>query len=104
MNQVKQNRTHIKALQRVLPTIHESAFKSTIVFSERCELKKIAIQSSTIKVIKRGKLLQSIQSDSDHALSGSQIESTYASLKGYTQVNDHIKQTHIEDIKKKYKS
>ena len=103
-NPIKQNRTHIKALQRVLPTFHESIFKSTIVFSERCELKKIKIQSPDIKVIKRSKLLHSINSNQQQVLSASQINSIYTSLKGNTQVTSQTKQNHIDHIKKKYKS
>lgn len=41
-NPIKQNRTHIKALATFL-NMPEDAFSSYIVFSERCELKKIPL-------------------------------------------------------------
>ena len=103
-NPIKQNRTHIKALQRVLPNIHEAVFKSTIVFSERCELKKITVHSSDIRVIKRSRLLHSIHSNPQQVLSASQIDSIYVALKEYTQVTNQTKQIHVEHIKKKFKS
>ena len=103
-NPIKQNRSHIKALQKVLPNIHESVFKSTIVFSERCELKKVTIQSPDIRVIKRNKLLYSIRSNPQQILTGLQIESLYTELKGYTNATNQVKQNHIDYIQQKYKS
>ena len=50
-NPVKQNRTHIKWLQKYVG--EDVPLFSIIVFSERCELKKVEIESADVKVIKR---------------------------------------------------
>lgn len=49
-NPIKQNQTHIKWLRSYIG--EEIPLFSIIVFSERCELKKVTITSRDIKVIK----------------------------------------------------
>ena len=53
-NPIKQNKTHIKWLGQYLK--EEIPLFSVIVFSERCELKKITVESPNIPVIKRDRL------------------------------------------------
>lgn len=40
-NPIWQNKAHIRALENILPKISSNRFYSYIVFSERCELKKV---------------------------------------------------------------
>jgi len=62
-NPIMQNKGHIKALCNVLPEIDESLFKSYIIFSERCKLKKLTVNSPEVKVINRQDLLHTIKKD-----------------------------------------
>lgn len=103
-NPIKQNRSHIKALQRALPDLNESLFKSIIVFSERCELKKISLQSDDIKVLKRNKLVSHLGNQPVRLLSSDQLDTIYNSLKGFTKVSEETKKEHIQQIQKKYKN
>lgn len=80
-NPIKQNRTHINALKRRLKELDEGFFKSIVVFSERCELKKIVLTSTDSKVIKRKRLRHVIHNEGTRVLSGSQILSFISNLK-----------------------
>ena len=50
-NPIKQNQTHMKWLQKAVG--EEIPLFSVIVFSERCELKKVTLASDKVRVIKR---------------------------------------------------
>lgn len=56
-NPIWQNKGHISALDNYLDGQFSEAFYSYIIFSERCELKKVNFSSSNISVIKRNKLI-----------------------------------------------
>ena len=58
-NPIKQNRTHIKWLQKYVGG--NVPLFSIIVFSERCELKKVEVESSDVKVIKRDRTYASVR-------------------------------------------
>lgn len=99
-NPVMQNRGHIKHLtafiKREIPTF------SVIVFSERCELKKITLVSNDIPVIKRDSLpacVRSILTEKPDALSPDDISELYSLLHPYTQLGEEALKKHIEDIK-----
>ena len=49
-NPIKQNKTHLKWLQNYVG--EGVPLFSTIVFSERCELKNVTVRSNTVSVIK----------------------------------------------------
>ena len=61
-NPIRQNATHINALSQYLK-IDKSIMKSFIVFSERCELKKIPNNTSEYMIIKRPYLLRELRKD-----------------------------------------
>ncbi|MBK3497214.1 NERD domain-containing protein [Viridibacillus sp. YIM B01967] len=55
-NPIKQNQTHIKALQKTLSNINPLHFRSLVVFSEGCELKSVTVSSDHVQVLKRNNL------------------------------------------------
>lgn len=56
-NPIKQNRSHVKALSDYLG-LEEAAFRSYIVFSERCELKKVPPDTDEYVICRRHHLLK----------------------------------------------
>lgn len=102
-NPIMQNRSHIKHLKEFLgknvPT------RSIIVFSDRCTMKSILLESDNISVINRrdvGVVVSSIYNQISHSLlSENEIVSLYNKLYPYTQVKDAIKLKHISNIKNK---
>ena len=105
-NPIKQNRSHIKWLNTYLDSIGMSVpLFSIIVFSERCELKKITTYSTDIPVIKRDdtyRTVRDIWNDADDVLSEEKIDFLYDKLKVLTNVDEAVKETHIRNIKEKY--
>lgn len=61
-NPIKQNRSHVKALSNYL-YLEEAAFHSYIVFSERCELKKVPPDCAEYVICRRHHLLRNIRKD-----------------------------------------
>ena len=61
-NPIKQNRAHVKALSDYLD-LEEEAFSSYIVFSERCELKKVPPDTAEYIICRRHHLLSNIRKD-----------------------------------------
>ena len=99
-NPVWQNAGHIKALRGIVGG--EAPMYSVIVFSDRCELKKITVNASDTAVIKREALWDHVLSRSGElALDGEKIEELYQKLYPFSQVGDEVKRKHIEDIEKR---
>lgn len=102
-NPIWQNKAHINALKAVL-NLNDDAFKSYIIFSERCTLKKINVTSSNVKVIKRDQLIKTIKKDikdSPELLTPEEVNQIYLSLQKYANVDEVVKQEHIDNIKSK---
>ena len=103
-NPIWQNNGHIRALANFLPEVSRNSFKSYIIFSERCELKKINIESADVKVIKRQNLVSVINKDisnSTQILTREKIDEIYfRKLLQLSAVTDELKLTHIENISK----
>lgn len=102
-NPIKQNRTHIKWLGNYLG--EGIPLFSVIVFSERCELKKVTVQSTDIHVIKRDRTyatVREIWESVPDVLSDEQVDGIYEKLKVLTEVSEAEKQTHIDQINAKY--
>ncbi len=79
---------------------------SIIVFSERCELKKVTVESSDVKVIKRDRTyaaVRDIWDKSPDLVSEGMIDELYASLTTLTNVDEAVKAAHVENINQKYK-
>lgn len=104
-NPIRQNRTHIKWLGRYLG--EEIPLFSLIVFSERCELKKVTVESKDIKVIKRDRIyatIRAIWESVGDALSEERVNAIYAKLQPLTNVDTATKAAHIKSINDKYKT
>lgn len=102
-NPVKQNQTHIKWLRNYIG--ENIPLFSIIVFSERCELKKITIVSQDVKVIKRDltyAAVRDIWDKNEDRLSGEEVENLYIKLRNLTKVSEETKENHIQNIKDKY--
>ena len=102
-NPVKQNRTHIKWLRNYLG---EDVFcYSLIVFSVRCELKNVTVKSDYLSVIKRDDLVIEIGylwKHLDDSLSDEQMEQIHQKMLVLTNVDEAVKQSHIDDINCKF--
>lgn len=101
-NPIKQNRTHLKWLQSFVG--ENVPLFSIIVFSERCELKKVEVKSNDVKVIKRDltyATVRSIWDASEDRLTEEEVESLYEELKKLTDVDEATKAAHIQNIKNK---
>ena len=104
-NPIRQNATHIRALQYFLRLPNE-AFHSVIVFSERCQLKAIEVTSQNVHVLKREDLKRFIQKQNQTAkqiFTQGEIETIHKKLLPQMQVSETIKKQHIQTIQKKYK-
>ncbi|WP_144511438.1 nuclease-related domain-containing protein [Bacillus sp. FJAT-22090] len=104
-NPIKQNLGHIKALKALLPSIETAQFTSVIVFSERCELKKVTCEVKDTYVIKRNhlsKLMEQQIQDSPNTLEATYIDKIYDFLSQYQKVDKSVKEQHTEKIKAKF--
>lgn len=104
-NPVLQNRTHIRALSEYTK-IRPSFIKSYIVFSERCELKKVPENTSEYVITKRNDLIDLLIKDikgEEIRFSSSQIDNIYNYLLPLTNVSSETKRKHVENINKNYK-
>ncbi|WP_180953856.1 nuclease-related domain-containing protein [Bacillus sp. M6-12] len=102
-NPIKQNEGHMKALKNLLTFVPNRYFTSFIVFSERCELKNITVNTPDIFVLKRYDLVKVMKkqiSKSNKLLTTEEIETIYSIIKPYTEVNEEIKQLHIKNIER----
>ena len=105
-NPIWQNKGHISALDDYLDKEYTGTFFSYIIFSERCELKKISCVTSTVSVIKRNRLAQEFKNllcDRPNRLSTEQVQKIYSKLKLRTLVDEDTKRIHIKEIKVKHK-
>lgn len=101
-NPIWQNKAHITALKLAVGIENDSLYKSYIIFSERCTLKKINIVSPNIKVIKRDQLNKTIRADiknSPKLLTTEEINKLYSNLQKYAHADAQVKEAHINNIK-----
>lgn len=103
-NPIKQNRTHIRALANLLQ-MSEEVFASYIVFSERCELKKIPLLvDGDVTILQRPQMLYYLRRRLQYSpvyYSHEEIERIAALLKPFTQISREEKQQHIENLQTK---
>ena len=102
-NPILQNSAHIKWLQTYLDDA-SLPFYSFIVFSERCELKKITLTSDKHNVLNRYELLPAIRHKAAKAgarLSADEIDRLFETLYPLSQVGDVEKERHIKNIQTK---
>lgn len=99
-NPVMQNRSHIKHLKTFLG--EQVPIHSIIVFSDRCTLKNIQIQSNDISVINRYNVASVVSAICNQTptdlLTGNNIGEIYSKLYPFTQVDEIAKAQHIANI------
>jgi hypothetical protein len=104
-NPIAQNKIHINALKYITQIFDDDLFFSYIIFSQRCELKKIDIYSSNVAVIKRNSLKRAMTTkinSSRTKLSLQAVDDIYNVLLNYTDVDRDVEVSHIKRIKRKY--
>ena len=102
-NPIKQNKTHIKWLSNFIGG--EIPLFSIIVFSERCELKKVTNTDPEVYVIKRDLIyatVRNIWNKQEDKLSEKEVNALYSKLKKLTRVSKAEKEEHIQNIIQKY--
>jgi len=105
-NPIKQNSSHIKALSKYIDSFGLEVFKSYIVFSERCELKKVIVKLPNVALIKRNNLIEVIKAEiiyTSFCLTQEQVDDIYNRLKIHTNVSEAEKLRHVQSLKKKNK-
>lgn len=103
-NPILQNKTHVKWMRNYVG--EDVPLFSIIVFSERCELKKVTVESPDVKVIKRDRTyaaVRDIWDQSPDVISEEKINELYDNLAKLTNVDEAVKAAHIDNINKKYK-
>ncbi len=104
-NPIWQNNGHISALDYYLSNEYTDAFFSFIIFSERCELKKVSYTSPNILIIKRNILVNEFKNQilsRSNRLSTKQVQEIYSKIKLKSLANEEVKKRHIEEIKTKH--
>lgn len=102
-NPIMQNQTHIKALQKYLTLEDAQNIFSYIIFSQRCELKKISNSSENITIVRRPDMLKALRKRIKNLPSyytTEQIEEMYKILLPLTNVTEAEKAEHIKQIEK----
>ena len=103
-NPILQNKTHMKWMKNFVG--EDIPLFSIIVFSERCEHKKVTVESEDIKVIKRDRTYAAVRGIWDKnpdVVSDEKLEELYSKLKQLTNVDEAVKKAHVETIEKKFK-
>ena len=100
-NPILQNAGHIAAL-RAITGMESGYFHSLIVFSERCRLKKIEIDSEEIRVIKRnqiGRVMKEERSVREMDLTRKEVDDLYyRTLLQYSHADQNKKEEHIKRL------
>lgn len=103
-NPIWQNKGHISALKSVIDLEDDNLFKSYIVFSERCTLKKITVTSPNVIVLKRNALTKIIMRDMESSykfMTIAEVNQLYNHLQRYVRVDDGVKNAHIKHLQTK---
>jgi len=98
-NPCMQNISHVWHLEEFLRSVPLKAFHSVIVFSERCELRKIMLTSDRHIVVKRNRLRNTIAPMLSQALlTTEEIDAFHKKLYPQTQLSEEQKQAHIQRV------
>ena len=104
-NPIWQNKGHVSALDEYLDKQYTDYFYSYIIFSQRCELKKVSYSSPNVYVIKRNALMRVLKKHiaaSPNNLSPEEVRDIYSKLKSRTLADEETKKRHIEEIEAKH--
>lgn len=83
-------------------SLGSEVFRSNIIFSERCELKKMFVHSPEVKVMNRNVLKREIEHDLNslaNRLTILEINQIYNELSRYALADAATKQAHIDAMK-----
>jgi hypothetical protein len=100
-NPVKQNEGHIKKLADYLG-VAPFCIYSYIVFSDRCELKKIPMNTEHIKIIKRNQLLWGLKDELKNGrtfFTPAEVDAIYNRLLPLTQKTQEEKKQHVDAVR-----
>ena len=100
-NPIKQNETHIRALQHVLRNIPTQAYTNLVVFSERCELKEIHYIQPQTHVLKRPalrKLIEKLTAKNKKIFTPAEVIKIYTDLKKYAITDSATIEQHKQDV------
>lgn len=103
-NPIMQNRTHIKALRAVIGD--EIPVASVVVFSHRCTLADVTVESSDVRVIKRDDALRTVSAllvSPEQAPNTVDVQKEFDLLYPFTKVTEETKKAHIKDVKETQK-
>lgn len=103
-NPIMQNKGHLKWMKKYADIRNDIPFYSFIVFSDRCELKKITLTSGNHFVVNRRNLFQKVQETAEGAdckLTRMEIDMLYKRLCPLTQVSEEQKAIHVEIVQQK---
>lgn len=106
-NPIWQNKGHISALKAAVEIDKDDFYKSYIIFSERCTLKKINVTSPNVKVIKRNALIKTIKKDIDEStrvMTIEEVNQLYSKLQKYTCADETVKKAHVDSKELTYQS
>ena len=101
---IRQNYSHIKWLSQFIGD--DVPMFSLIVFSNRCELKKITLSSDKVSVIKRDRLYHTVKTiweSAPDALDNERVNKLYELLKERRNVDTATKEAHVDNIQQRYK-
>lgn len=105
-NPIRQNRNHIKALSQYLD-IPSRFFRSCVVFSDECELRKVPETSALTIITQTSDLEERLRhtiSALPSAFHSEEIQAISDRLFPLTQVDSEVKAKHIEDIRQAQES
>ena len=100
-NPIKQNETHIRALQHVFRYIPTEAYTNLVVFSDRCELKKIHYTQRQTHVLKRPalrKLMKELTTKNKTLFTPAEVINIYTGLKEYAITDAATIEQHKQDV------
>lgn len=100
-NPIWQNKKHIKEINEYLDNKYENNIYSYIVFSNRCKLKKVKYSIEHSRVLNRNELLWRLKKDRKNRVAiftNEEINQIYDKLKLCSNVDEAVKQKHIDDI------
>lgn len=100
-NPIMQNRKHCEFLKKCLNADYIPIF-SVIVFGDKCEIKDITVQSDDVIICKSRQLtyiITEIIEDKLQRYSTERIDAIFRQLLPYSQVDEYVKQRHLQNAK-----
>ena len=91
-----QNYSHKKSLEKIIPE-HINHIKSMVVFSNRCNLKKVPF-SNAEKILQKKDLKNELLKNQQDALSIIDMENNFLKLSKYSVHSQYQENLHIQEI------